>query len=415
MASTSPAPKVLIGISGGIAAYKVCEVVSTLAKGGAAVRVILTSSAEAFVSALTFATLARHAAYTDGNFWSAEQARPLHIELAEWADYFLIAPLTANTLGKLTHGLADNLLTNTVLASTCPILLAPAMNTDMWLQASVQRNWQQILADDRYYAVGPAAGRLACDRIGTGRMAEPQAILNALESLQHTQGRRDLTGKRLLISTGSTQEYIDAVRYIGNPSTGRMGVALATAAVHRGAQVSLVHGPMDSSLRQTIPDTVQTTAVVSAAEMEASLIAQLDIADWIIMAAAVADMRPQQQAPGKLPKSELPNPLPLSPVTDIAAKLSISKRADQILVGFAAQTGNIAEPALGKLRRKGLDAIVANPVDQPESGFGCDRNHGIFLDSQGHQSTLSSNTKLTMAHYIYDLLKSLPQAASPLV
>lgn len=411
MANTSPAPKILIGISGGIAAYKVCEVVSTLAKGGAAVRVILTSSAEAFVSALTFATLARHAAYTDGSFWAAEQSRPLHIELAEWADYFLIAPLTANTLGKLTHGLADNLLTNTVLASTCPILLAPAMNTDMWLQASVQRNWQQILADARYHAVGPAAGRLACDRIGTGRMAEPQTILNALESFQHTQGRRDLKGKRLLISTGSTQEYIDAVRYIGNPSTGRMGVALATAAVHRGAQVSLVHGPMDSSLRQTIPDTVQTTAVVSAAEMETSLMAQLDIADWIIMSAAVADMRPQQQTTGKLPKSELPNPLPLAPVTDIAAKLSISKRTDQIVVGFAAQTGNMIEPALGKLRHKGLDAIVANPVDQPESGFGCDRNRGIFLDSQGQQSALPSNTKLTMAHHIYDLLKSLSQAA----
>ena len=410
MADTPPTPKVLIGISGGIAAYKVCEVVSTLAKAGVAVRVILTSSAEAFVSALTFATLARHAAYTDGNFWSSDQARPLHIELAEWADYFLIAPLTANTLGKLAYGLADNLLTNTVLASTCPILLAPAMNTDMWLQASVQRNWQQILEDERYHAVGPAAGRLACDRIGTGRMAEPQTILTALESLQHTS-RRDLKDKRILISTGSTQEYIDAVRYIGNPSTGRMGVALATAAIHRGAQVSLVHGPMDSALKQTIPDMVQITAVVSATEMEASLMAQLDIADWIIMAAAVADMRPQLQVTGKLPKSELPNPLPLEPVTDIVAKLSANKRAAQTLVGFAAQTGNIIEPALDKLRRKGLDAIVANPVDQPESGFGCDRNQGIFLDSQGHQSMLPANTKLAMAHRIYDLLGlTLPQA-----
>lgn len=403
MADALPAVKVLVGISGGIAAYKACEVVSTLAKAGVEVRVILTQSAEAFVSALTFATLSRHAAYTDGNFWSADQARPLHIELAEWADIFLIAPLTANTLGKLAHGLADNLLTNTVLASTCPVLLAPAMNTDMWQQQAVQRNWQQVLADERYQAVGPAAGRLACDRIGTGRMAESSSILAALESLTHTRGRRDLQGKRILISTGSTQEFIDAVRYIGNPSTGRMGIALATAAIYRGAAVSLVHGPVESYLRQTVPDTVQTTAVVSAAEMEAALMAQLETADWIIMAAAVADMRPLQQVTGKLAKADLPNPLPLEPVTDIAAKLAASKRADQTLVGFAAQTGDIVEPALDKLKRKGLDAIVANPVDQPESGFGCDRNHGIFLD-KSRQTRLPATTKLTMAHHIYDLL-----------
>lgn len=406
MTDVSPAAKILVGVSGGIAAYKVCEVVSTLAKAGVAVRVVMTSSAEAFVSALTFATLSRHTVYTDRNFWSADQARPLHIELAEWADYFLIAPLTANTLGKLAYGLADNLLTNIVLASTCPVLLAPAMNTDMWLQPSVQRNWQQVLAGARYHAVGPAAGRLACDRIGTGRMAEPQTILAALKSLQHTQGRRDLKGKRVLISTGSTQEYVDAVRYIGNPSTGRMGIALATAATYRGAQVSLIHGPMEHQLQQTIPDMVQTTAVVSAADMEAALMAQLETADWIIMAAAVADMRPQLKVAGKLAKADLPNPLPLEPVTDIVAKLAASKRADQLLVGFAAQTGNIVGPALEKLKRKGLDAIVANPVDQPASGFGSDRNQGVLLDTQGRQTLLSQGSKLSMAHHIYDALLS---------
>lgn len=404
---TSAVAKILIGISGGIAAYKVCEVVSTLAKAEVEVRVVLTSSAEEFVSALTFATLARHTAYTDRNFWSADQARPLHIELAEWADYFLIAPLTANTLGKLAHGLADNLLTNVVLASTCPVLLAPAMNTDMWLQRSVRRNWHQVLEDERYHAVGPAAGRLACDRIGTGRMAEPQTILSALISLQHTQGRRDLSGKRILISTGSTQEYIDAVRYIGNPSTGRMGIALATAAVHRGAEVLLVHGPIDSQLCQTIPDRVQTIAVVSAGEMEAALMTQLATADWIVMAAAVADMKPQLQVAGKLAKADLPNPLPLEPVTDIVTKLSANKRADQTLVGFAAQTNDIVKPALDKLERKGLDAIVTNPVDQLESGFGSDRNQGIFLDHH-RQIPISATTKLIMAHRIYDLLHTLP-------
>ena len=405
MADTLPAVRILVGVSGGIATYKVCEVVSTLAKAGAEVRVILTPSAERFVSALTFATLARHEAYTDDGFWSARQARPLHIELAEWADIFLIAPLTANTLGKLAHGLADNLLTNTVLASTCPVLLAPAMNTDMWQQLSVQRNWQQVLADPRYHGVGPAAGRLACDRIGTGRMAEPHTLLTALESLQHTQ-RRDLQGKRILISTGSTQEYIDAVRYIGNPSTGRMGIALATAATHRGAQVHLVHGPMAATLQAAIPDSVKTTAVVDAAEMEAALMAELANANWIIMAAAVADLRPRQQAAGKLAKADLPNPLPLEPVPDIAAKLAANKKVGQTLVGFAAQTGDIVPPALAKLKRKQLDAIVANPVDQPESGFGCDRNQGIFLDTQGRKIPLPAATKLAMAHKIYDALNA---------
>ncbi len=400
------AAKLLIGVSGGIAAYKVCEVVSTLAKSDVDVRVIMTAAAESFVPALTFATLARHQAYGDENFWSADQGRPLHIELGEWADLFLISPLTANTLGKLAHGLADNLLTNTVLASTCPVLLAPAMNTDMWLQQSVQRNWNQVLADERYHAVGPAAGRLACDRIGTGRMAEPQTILTAIESLLRTS-RRDLKGKRILISTGGTKEYIDAVRYIGNPSTGRMGIALAAAAIYRGAQVSLVHGPMETHLRQTIPELANTTAVVSAADMETALMAQMNTADWIIMAAAVADVRPQIQVAGKLAKVDLPNPLPLESVTDIAAKLSASKRADQTLVGFAAQTGNIIEPALSKLDRKGLDAIVANPVDQPESGFGCDRNQGMFIDKQGRQISLEKGTKLSMAHQIYDLLLTL--------
>jgi phosphopantothenoylcysteine decarboxylase / phosphopantothenate---cysteine ligase len=193
--------RILIGVCGGIAAYKICEVISTLAKAGHEVRVILTDQAQAFVSALTFATLARHRAYVDADFWAANQGRPIHIDLGEWADVFLIAPLSANTLGKLAHGLADNLLTNTVLASSCPILLAPAMNTDMWQQASVQRNWDLLLSDGRYHSLGPGAGRLACDRIGSGRMNEPVEILAYLASLHHTRGQRDLVGKHLLIST----------------------------------------------------------------------------------------------------------------------------------------------------------------------------------------------------------------------
>ncbi|MCY7278810.1 MAG: bifunctional phosphopantothenoylcysteine decarboxylase/phosphopantothenate--cysteine ligase CoaBC, partial [Phormidesmis sp. CAN_BIN44] len=229
--------RILIGVGGGIAAYKVCAVVSTLAKAGAEVQVILTDSAKAFVTPLTFATLSRHSAHTDDSFWQPTHDRPLHIALGEWAEVFVVAPLTANTLAKLTYGMADNLLTNTVLASTCPVLLAPAMNTDMWQQQSVQRNWRQIQTDFRYHVANPGKGILACDRVGTGRMAEPEELLPHIYSLLHTQGKRDLTGKRVLISAGGTREFLDRVRFIGNPSTGKMGVALAQAALHRGAIV----------------------------------------------------------------------------------------------------------------------------------------------------------------------------------
>jgi phosphopantothenoylcysteine decarboxylase/phosphopantothenate--cysteine ligase len=235
--------RVLIGVGGGIAAYKVCEVVSTLFKTGTQLRTILTQASQDFITPLTVTTLSRHPAYTDQVFWQPIHSRPVHIELGEWAEVFVIAPLTANTLAKLAYGLADNLLTNTVLASSCPVLLAPAMNTDMWEQQSVQRNWQLLLSDRRYHSVGPVAGLLACDRVGSGRMAEPREIVTAIQSLLHTGGERDLVDKRVLISTGGTREHLDPVRFIGNPSYWQMGLALAQAAMHRGANVTLVHAP----------------------------------------------------------------------------------------------------------------------------------------------------------------------------
>ncbi|MEL7510935.1 MAG: bifunctional phosphopantothenoylcysteine decarboxylase/phosphopantothenate--cysteine ligase CoaBC [Cyanobacteria bacterium J06554_3] len=409
-------PKVLIGITGGIAAYKICEVTSTLAKAGVEVRVLMTDQAQGFVSAVTFAALSRHAVYSDKDFWSAGQARPLHIELGEWADVFLIAPLTANTLSKLAHGLADNLLTNTVLASVCPILLAPAMNTDMWQQAVVQKNWTKLQADARYHAVGPGAGRLACDRIGTGRMAEPTEIVTALQSLLHTQGQRDLTDKHLLISTGSTQEPIDPVRFIGNPATGRMGIALAQAAIHRGAQVTLVHGPLTADVVSTMPTgqtaQMQTYPITTAAEMESALLSHLPQADWVIMAAAVADVRPAQTATHKLPKKELPTNLPLTTVPDIVSQLAQKKAAHQLIVGFAAQTGDIITPALGKLKRKQLDAIVANPVDKAGSGFGSVDNEAVVLLPSGEQIAIAHGSKLALSHQLYDILigRPIPQS-----
>ncbi len=396
---------VLIGVTGGIAAYKVCEIVSTLAKSGVAVRVIMTEQAQAFVSAVMFAALSRHAVFTDADFWSPAQGRPLHIELGEWADVLVLSPLTANTLGKLAHGLADNLLTNAVLASVCPVLLAPAMNTDMWQQSAVQRNWQILLADARYHMVGPGTGRLACDRIGTGRMAEPAEIVAHITSLLHTHGRMDLSGKHLLISTGSTQEYIDPVRFIGNPATGRMGIALALAAKHRGAQVTLVHGPLSSAVAATLPNGIRAVSVTSAAEMEQAMLTHLATASWVIMAAAVADVRPATTAVTKLPKKDLPNRLVLKPVADIVAQLVAQKMPAQKVIGFAAQTGDIVGPAKEKLRRKRLDAIVANPVDKPNSGFDSLDNEAIILLADGSQKPVANGSKLNLAHQLYDFVR----------
>jgi phosphopantothenoylcysteine decarboxylase/phosphopantothenate--cysteine ligase len=318
----------------------------------------------------------------------------------------LIAPLSANTLGKLACGLADNLLTNTVLASRCPILLAPAMNTDMWEQLSVQRNWELIHQDPRYHSVGPAAGLLACDRVGTGRMAGPLEILSKLQSLSQTQGKRDLSGKKILISAGGTREHFDPVRFIGNPSTGKMGVALAQAALDRGANVTLVHAPIQQELLTTLAQ-VKKIAVVSAAEMQQAMINSFSDADWVIMCAAVADVKPALYTPQKLPKQSLPSTLPLEPVPDILEELGQLKQPQQKLIGFAAQTGDIVKPALEKMQRKKLDAIAANPVDRSGAGFGSDTNQAIFLDATGRQRSIEPCTKLELAHHLLDFIQNI--------
>lgn len=397
--------RVLIGVGGGIAAYKLCDVVSTLAKSGVEVRTLLTQAAQEFITPLTFATLSRHPAYTDQDFWQPVYGRPLHIELGEWADVFVIAPLTANTLAKIVYGLADNLLTNTLLASTCPVLVAPAMNTDMWEQATVQRNWQQLQAMPRLHGVGPGSGILACDRVGSGRMAESADLVSWIQSLLYTQGNRDLTGKQLLISAGGTREFIDPVRFIGNPSTGKMGIALAEAALHRGAMVTFIHAPLQGV---TLPPNLHAIAVSTAAEMRQALLTHFPQANWTIMAAAVADVRPAQTSSEKLPKSALPDTLPLEPVPDIVAELATRKQADQKLIGFAAQTGDFITPAKEKLLRKQLDAIAANPIDQPHSGFGGDTNQAMLIDKHGRQAAIAPQTsKLQMAHKLLDFIQAI--------
>ena len=398
---TSPKSKrVVVCVGGGIAAYKVCELVSTLFKSGVELRIILTKSAQKFITPLTLSTLSRYQAYTDENFWQPIYSRPLHIELGEWADLIVIAPLTANTLAKLAYGMADNLLTNTVLASTCPVLLAPAMNTDMWEQVAVQRNWQQLLTDSRFYGMETGSGLLACDRIGAGRMAEAAEIFIYIQSLLYTQGKRDLVGKEVLISAGGTREYLDPVRFIGNPSTGKMGLALAQAALHRGAKVILVHCPGSWD----VPLGVEAIPVITAEEMQGVMLKHLPSADIIIMSAAVADVKPRDYSSEKLPKRSLPENLPLAAVPDIVAELGNRKQPHQYLIGFAAQTGDIITPAREKLQRKKLDAIVANPIDKVDSGFGSDNNQAVFLDRLGREVEIPACSKLEMAHYLFDFV-----------
>ncbi len=396
--------RLLVGIGGGIAAYKVCAVISTLFQEGVEVRVVLTTAGQQFITPLTVTTLSRQPAYSDADFWQPIHHRPLHIELGEWAGLILIAPLTANTLGKLANGLADNLLTNIVLASTCPVLLAPAMNTDMWDQIAVRRNQQLLQQDPRYHWCDPGAGLLACDRVGQGRLAEPAMIINHVRSIFLSQGKRDFVGRHILISTGGTREFLDPVRFIGNPATGKMGLALAQAAAHRGARVTLVYANLPELPQES---GITAIAAVSSDLMAAELFKYFPSADFTLMAAAVADVKPATYVDRKLAKQELSDHLPVVSVQDIAAALGQRKQPRQKLIGFAAQTGDIVTPAQEKLVRKNLDAIVANPIDLPHVGFGSDQNQAVWIDRSGQQIEIPTCSKLEMAHQILDLALQL--------
>lgn len=397
--------KVLVGITGSIAAYKMAEVVSHLAKQQTAVKVVMTEKSCEFISPLTLATLSRQAVFTDRDFWQPHYGRPLHISLGEWAEVMVIAPVSAHTLAKLAVGLADNLLLNVVLASSCPVLLAPAMNTVMWCQPTVQEHLQKLQTNERFLIIPPATGVLACDTIGMGRMAEPQTILDYLTSVRHTKGKQDLQGKRILVTAGGTREYIDAVRFIGNPATGKQGLAIAQAAVHRGAEVTLIYANPPAVVTDC-----KTIVVSSAVEMAKALETEFPHHDWLIMTAAVSDVRPSISFHHKLAKQELPSCLPLTEVPDLVATVSKNKRPEQKVIGFAAQTGTEAEMiAKGreKLQTKQLDAIFINAIDRAVGGFARADNRGFFLDRHDRCRTYPLLSKLKIAHLLLDDIKNL--------
>jgi phosphopantothenoylcysteine decarboxylase/phosphopantothenate--cysteine ligase len=399
--------RILVGISGSIAAVKLPLVVSALARRGAQVRCVLTPSAARLVSAEALACLSRNACNLDTDQWSHRAGRPLHVELAEWAELVLVAPLSATSLARWVHGLGDSLLASTLLACEAPVLAAAAMNTSMWSAPAVQANWQQLHRWPRVLPLGPAAGVLACDRQGDGRMAEPELLLLALESLALWGCQRDWQGQGLLVSAGPTREFLDPARCLTNPSTGRMGVLLAQAARLRGAEVTLVHGPL--SLPPAWLEGLRCRPVTTAAEMERALLQAQPGADAIAMAAAVADHRRARPLAEKLAKTELELSLSQGwePVPDLLAGLVASRPRGQAILGFAAQSGDVLSQARAKWPRKGCDLLFANPIDQPGAGFASTGNEGWLLGPGDQVERLEPASKLALAHRLLSVLGAL--------
>lgn len=398
--------RILVGISGSIAAVKLPLVVSALAQRGADVRCVLTPAAAQLVSPVALASLSRQSCCLDADQWSHRAARPLHVELAEWAELVLVAPLSATSLGRWVHGLADTLLASTLLATEAPVLAAAAMNTAMWASPAVRRNWELLQADARVLPLGPASGLLACDRLGDGRMAEPPMLLLALECLQLWGCRQDWAGRRLLVTAGPTREPLDPARCLTNPSSGRMGVLLAQAARLRGAEVTLVHGPL--AVDPQLLEGLRCEPVETAAEMEQVLVRLQPGADAVAMAAAVADHRRQEPLAQKLSKEELERELTSGwqAVPDLLAALVARRPPGQRILGFAAQSGDVLPAARAKWARKGCDLLFANPIDQAGAGFGVDTNHGWLLGGSPGEQRLEPGSKLGIAQQLLTALRA---------
>lgn len=398
MASSSPLAgrRVLLGVTGGIAAYKACHLTRLLTAAGASVQVVMTASATRFVGPDTFAALSGRPVHTD--LWE-EPGTVLHVRLAREADVAVVVPATANVLAKLAAGLADDLLTSTLLEATCPLVVAPAMHTGMWEHPATQANLR-ALGERGVRIAGPVTGALAAGDEGMGRMAEPEDILALVE--EAASRGRDLAGRRILVTAGPTWEPIDPVRFVANRSTGKMGFAMAAEAAARGADVRLVVGP------GTIPPPsgMEVVPVATAEEMRDAVMAQADRADAIVMAAAVADFRPEAAAPGKLKREQGPPELRLVPTPDILRELR-GLGGERVLVGFAAETEDFEAAGRAKLEGKGLDLIVVNEVGREGTGFGSETNHAMILSATGDDEPLRTWTKRELAAAVCDRLAKL--------
>ena len=405
--------KLLVAVSGSIAAVKIPLLVSSLSKAGADVRCLVTPSGEQFVSAVALASLSRHRCYRDQDQWDPSFSRPLHIELAEWAELIVLAPLSATTLARWAHGQAEGLLASVLIACECPVLAAAAMNTAMWRHPAVQNNWTTVQGFAGVLPLAPSSGLLACDRIGDGRMVSPGLIELAAEAVfsRDADGpvvSQDWCGRRLLVSAGPTIEAIDPARVLTNVSSGRMGVVLAQAARLRGAVVDLVHGPLQ------LPDTwlegLHCVRISASVELEDALFELQPQADAIAMAAAVADLRRQDGGlTGCKPaKSALPDLMATGweTVPDLLRALAERRPAQQRLLGFAALTGadhELLERGERKRVSKGCDLMMVNPIDREGQGFGVDCNGGWLL-AKGGAEIMPVMPKLALAHRLLDAL-----------
>lgn len=381
---------VILGVSGGIAAYKAAYLTSLLKKQGYDVNVILTENAQEFVTALTFETLSGNAAITD-TFERTGVYDVKHVSLAKRADMFIVAPATANVIGKAASGIADDMLTTTLLASECPVVLVPAMNTAMYEDAATQHNIV-VLKSRGYYVMDTGEGLLACGDIGSGRMKEPSEIAEYVENV--FLALHDMHGVNVLISAGPTQEAIDPVRYLSNNSSGKMGYAIAQAAIDRGANVTLVSGPVSIEP----PAKANVVNVVSAKDMADKILPLSQNADVIIMTAAVADYTPEKYSSQKIKKSSGLE-LSLIKTTDILKELGAIKK-NQVLVGFAAETQDTEQNAVLKLKSKNLDMIALNDVSRQGEGFGSDSNNIKLFFADGSLVDLGSDTKKSLAKRI---------------
>jgi len=396
--------KIALGVSGGIAAYKAAEIVRLLQDRGVRVQVVMTRSAQEFVRPLTFAALSGEKVITEMFGSGAEQpnidSAVEHIAVAQAIDALLVAPATANIIAKFARGIADDFLTTLYLATTAPVIVAPAMNVNMWEHAATREN-VEVLKKRGVRVVEPGTGYLACGWVGAGRLADNDAIVAAtLEAVGSTQ---DLAAETVLITAGPTREAIDPVRYISNRSSGKMGYALAEAALRRGARVLLVTGP--TSL--TPPASADVIRVESAEDMRKAVLEHLAEATVVIKAAAVSDYKPKTSAPEKI-KRKGPMSLELQPTSDIVAEVARIGKNGLIVVGFAAETGNVLENARRKLAGKALQAIVVNDVSRPGIGFDSDRNAVTIITAQ-EETEVPESSKWEVAHRVLDTVHKLRQ------
>jgi len=397
--------RIVLGVSGGIAAYKAVEVCRRLVDDGAHVMPVLTQDAQQFVGALTFSALASEPARTA--LFGGPEPIP-HTRLGQTADLVLVAPATAKTIGKYAAGISDDLLSATLLATRAPVLVCPAMHTEMWEHAAVQANLA-TLRERGVHVLEPDAGRLAGGDVGPGRLADPERIVAAAEEILGSFAG-PLSGRRVLVTAGGTREPIDPVRFVGNRSSGKMGHAVARAARRQGARVVLV-----TTASQPVADGVESVPVETAEQMRDAVLARAQECDAIVMAAAVADFRPKAVAGEKLKKGDGVPEIVLEPTVDILAELGARKRPGQVVVGFAAETERIREHAAAKLAAKRVDLMVANDVSADDSGFEVDTNRALVLDAGGGVEELPLLSKDALAEWIVDrIAASLGEDPHPL-